>query len=189
MIEAAVWIGILTMSMLALSSALLSFYKTNRFALQDATAIAAAQHAMDIAVKAIRTTGYSNVGAYPVISIDPNQFSFYANVTKGSLNIQKVRFYTQGTALYEGIIEPSGDPPVYTGTETITKLSDYVQNLSVGTSTFFYYDQNGTQITNFTQFQNVRFVTVNLVVDVSTSSLPVELTLTSSAALRNLITH
>jgi type II secretory pathway pseudopilin PulG len=189
LIEIVVWIAVLTAALIALCSALVSFYHINSFAMKDAVAIGSAQHSMDTAVRAIRTAGYSQIGAYPVISIAANQISFYANVTKGSTNIEQVRFFTQGNSLYEGVIEPQGDPPAYTGTETLTDLSDYVLNTIVGTSTFFYYDQNGSLITNYTQFQNVRFVTVNLVVDVSTTSLPTQLTLTESAALRNLITH
>lgn len=189
LIEALVWIAVFTAAMLALTSSLISFYHINRFAIQDSTAIQSAQRGMDTAVRAIRTAGYSNLGAYPIISIAANQISFYANVTKGDTNIQQVRLFTSGSSFYEGVIEPAGDPPAYTGTEIISDLSDYVQNINIATSTFLYYDQSGNQITNYTQFQNVRFVTINLVVDVSTSSLPTQLTLTSSAALRNLVTH
>src|SRR6185369_10719931 len=130
-----------------------------------------------------------DIGAYPIISIAPNQISFYSSVYKGDPHIQQVRFFTQGNSFQEGVIEPAGDPPAYTGTEILSTLSDYVQNLTVGTSTFIYYDQNGALISDYSQFQKVRFVTVNLIVDASTSSLPTQLTLTSSAALRNLITH
>lgn len=188
-IEALVWIAVFTSAMIALTSALISFYHANSFAIKDASAIQSAQHSMDIAVRALRTASYSDVGAYPIISIAPNQVSFYSSVYKGDPHIQQVRLFTTGNSLQEGVIEPAGDPPVYTGTEILSNLSDYVQNLTVGTSTFIYYDQNGTVISDYSQFQKVRFVTINLVVDVSTSSLPTQLTLTSSAALRNLITH
>jgi len=189
LIEAMVWIVVFISAMLALTSALISFYHINSFAIKDANAIASAQHSMDIAVRALRTASYSDVGAYPVISIAPNQVSFFSSVYKGDPHIQQVRFFTTGNSFEEGVIEPAGDPPAYTGTEIVSDLSDYVQNLSVGTSTFSYYDQNGTLISDYSQFQKVRFVTVNLVVDASTSSLPTQLTLTSSAALRNLVTH
>ncbi len=189
LIEAMVWIVVFVSAMLALTSALLSFYRTNRYAIQEATAIQSAQHGMDTAVRAIRTASYSNVGAYPVISIAPNQMTFYANVLKGDPYIQQVRLYTQGNSFMEGVVEPTGDPAVYTGTEVLSDLSDYVQNIAANTNTFTYYDQSGAVISDYSKFQNVRFVTVNLVVDASTSSLPTQLTLTSSAALRNLVSH
>jgi type II secretory pathway pseudopilin PulG len=189
LIEALVWIAVFTCAMIALTESLLYFYRTDRYAINEAFAVSSAQHAMDIAVRAIRTASYASTGAYPVISIAPNQISFYANVNEGDPLIQQVRFFVQGTSLEEGVIEPSGSPFTYANPETITDLTDYAQNLTVGTSTFLYYDQNGNQITNYAQFQNVRFVTINLIVDASTSSLPTQLTLTESAALRNVVTH
>ena len=189
-IEVAVWVGVFTMAMLALTQSLLFFYKVNRYTLQDATAIASAQHGMDAVVRALRTASYSNVGAYPIISIAPNQISFYANVIKNDPLIQQVRFFVQGTSLFEGIIEPSGNPLTYaSSSETITTLSNYVQNAAQATTTFFYYDQNGAPISNFTNVSALRYVTVSLIVDVSTTTSPNQLNLISSAALRNLVTH
>ncbi len=187
LIEAVVWIAIFTVVMIALTQSLLSFYRTNRYALQ---AISAGQKGMNIAVQALRTAAYSNNGAYPVIAIGPNQVSFYASVIKGDPLIQQVRFFVQGTTLYEGTIEPTGDPLSYaSSSEVITNLSNYVQNLAQATSTFSYYDQNGNPITNYASYQNMRLVTISLIVDVSTTTSPTQLTITSSAALRNLITH
>jgi type II secretory pathway pseudopilin PulG len=190
LIETAVWIAIFASTMVLLAESLLSFYKTNRYTLQQATAISSAQQSMDTVVRALRTASYSNSGAYPIISIAPNQVSFFANVVKNDPLIQQVRFFVQGNSLFEGIIEPTGNPLAYASTsEIVTSLSNYVQNISAGTSTFFYYDQSGNPISNYTNFNNARFVTVNLIVDVSTTSSPTQLTLISSAALRNLVGH
>jgi type II secretory pathway pseudopilin PulG len=190
LLEAVIWIAIFTMVMITLTQSLLSFYRTNRYAFQEAEAISSAQKGMNAAVEALRTASYSNNGAYPLVSIAPNQVSFYASVIKGDPLIQEVRLFVQGTALYEGTIEPSGDPLSYaSSTEVVTDLSNYVQNLTVGTSTFIYYNENGNPMTSYGNYQDVRLVTINLIVDVSTSSLPTQLTITSSAALRNLITH
>ena len=187
LIEAMVWITVFTAAMLALVSSLLYFYRTNDYALKEVNAVSSAQHSMDLAVRAIRTASYSNIGAYPIISIAPNQISFYASVNKGDPLIQQVRFFVQGNSFEEGVIEPSGNPLSYANTEAITDLTDYAQNLTMGTSTFVYYDQNGATISDYSKFQNVRFVSINLIVDVSSSSLPTQLTLRSSAALRNLL--
>lgn len=190
LIEAIVWIAVFASTMIMLSQSLLSFYRTNRYTLQEATAISSAQHTMDVVVRALRTASYSNNGAYPVVSIGANQVSFYANVLKNDPLIQQVRIFVQGTSLEEGIIEPSGDPLTYaSSSEKVTELGDYIQNITLATSTFLYYDQNGSQILDYSNFVDVRFVTVNLIVDVSSTSLPTQLTLTSSAALRNLVGH
>ncbi len=187
LVETVVWVGVFTFAMIALTSALLSFYRTNSSAIKESSAIAAAQRGMDNAVKAIRIVSYSANGQYPVVSIGANQFSFYANITPGSGQIQKIRLFVAGSSLYEGVIQPSGDPPSYVNPETIYTLADYVQNLTVGTSTFGYYDQSGALINDYNQFVKVRFITINLVVDASTTSIPAALSLRSSAAMRNLI--
>jgi type II secretory pathway pseudopilin PulG len=190
LIEAVVWIAIFTSVMLALTQSLLYFYRANRYSFQEAEAISAAQKGMNVAVQALRTASYANNGAYPVVSIAPNQVTFYASVVKNDPLIQEVTFFTQGTALYEGIIEPSGDPLTYaSSSEVVSNLSNYVQNITVATSTFTYYDENGNQINNYNDNADVRLVTINLVVDVSTTSLPTQLTITSSAAFRNLVGH
>jgi type II secretory pathway pseudopilin PulG len=190
LIEAVVWIAVFTAVMITLTQSLLYFYRANRYTLQEADAISSAQHGMDVVVRALRTASYSNNGAYPIISIGPNQISFYANVVKNDPLIQQVRFFVQGTSLLEGTIEPSGDPLTYaSSSETITTLTKYAQNLTLATSTFTYFDQNGSSVSNYASYNNVRFVTINLIVDVSTTSLPTQLTLLSSAALRNLVGH
>ena len=190
MIEVIVWVGIFASSMIILSQSLLSFYRTNRYTLQEATAISSAQHSMDAVVRALRTASYSNNGAYPIISIAPQQISFYANVIKNDPLIQQVRFFVLGNTLKEGIIEPTGDPLTYaTSSEIVSTLSNYVQNYYQSTTTFSYYDQNGALISNFAQFNNARFVTISLIVDVATTTSPTQLVLTSSAALRNLVGH
>ena len=190
LIEAVVWIGIFTLTTIALTQSLLYFYRINRYTLQEATAIASAQHGMEQVVKALRTASYSNNGAYPIVSISPSQIIFYANVVKNDPLIQQVRFFVQGNSLLQGLTEPSGNPLIYaTSSEIITTLSNYVQNVSLSTTTFTYYDQNGGQINNFANFSDTRYVTVSLIVDVSTTTSPTQLNLVSSAAMRNLVTH
>ena len=190
LIEMIVWVAVFTMTMLVLTQSLLYFYRTNRYTLQEEEAISSAQHGMNIVVQALRTASYSNNGAYPVISIAPNQVTFYANVIKGDPLIQQVRFFIQGNSLLEGITEPSGNPLSYSSSsEAITTLSNYVQNLTLATSTFTYYDQGGNLITTMANYDGMRFVTINLIVDVSTTSAPTSLDLMSSAALRNLVGH
>lgn len=188
-IETIVWIAVLTSAMIALGSSLVYFYHTSRYAIEQASAVASIQRGMDTVVRTIREASYASNGAYPIVSISQNQISFYANINRGDALIQQVRFFVQGSSLMQGVIEPAGDPPLYTGTEVVSKLSDYVQNLSIATTTFTYYDQNGALVTDFTKIGAVRFVSINIVADVNTNNQPTPLTLRSSAALRNLIGH
>jgi len=189
LIETIVWIAVFTSAMIALGSSLVYFYRTSRYAIEQASAVTSIQHGIDTAVRTLREASYSSNGAYPIISISANQISFYANVNRNDPLIQQIRFFVQGSSLMEGVLEPVGDPPVYTGTEVVSTLANYVQNLSIATTTFTYFDKNGAEITDYTKTGAVRFVTATIVADVNVNNMPNQLVLHSSAALRNLLNH
>ncbi|MDO8521756.1 MAG: hypothetical protein Q7S08_00520 [bacterium] len=185
LLEAAVWVSILTLVLLALNASLLFFYRTNKYAVEQSTAVTSAQHGIDRLVRIIREASYSSQGAFPVVSTGANDFVFYADVD-ADLLIEKVHYYISGTNLMQGITDATGDPPGYTTAEATSTLSDYVRNISQNVSTFRYYDVNGAEITDYSKWANVRFVNVNLAVNVDPNKLPNQLTMSSSAALRNL---
>lgn len=187
MVEVTVGIAVLIIVLLALTTTLQYFYRTNKYAVEQSGAVTSAQRGMDKVIRTIRESAYSSQGAFPVVSISANDFVFYSDVDSDPL-IEKVHYFVSGTALIEGIVDATGDPPAYTGAEATATVSDFVRNLDPGvaTSTFRYYDGAGVEITNYTQWAKVRFVQVNLVVNVDPNKLPNQLTLRSSAALRNL---
>ena len=187
-IETLVWISIFTFAMLAIVTTLLSFYRTNRYTLEQADAVTSAQRALEESVRTIREGAYSSQGAFPIVSVNTNDFVFYADIDDDAL-IERVHYYLQGTNLMRGILNPTGNPPDYTGSETASAIAEYVRNTDQGISVFRYYDEIGSEITNYTNWTSVRFVSVNLAVNVNVATLPNQLTLSSSAAIRNLIGH
>lgn len=188
LIETMVWISVFTLAMLAIVSTLLSFYRTNAYTLEQATAVTSAQRALEQAVRTIREGAYSSQGAFPIVSIATNDFIFYADIDNDAL-IERVHYYIQGTTLMRGVLDATGNPPDYTGTEAASVVAEYVRNTDQSLSTFRYFDEIGSEITNFTNWTSVRFVTVNLAVNVNVATLPNQFTLSSSAAIRNLIGH
>ena len=185
MIESAIWISILSVTLISLMTSILYFYRTNKYAIQQSSAVSSAQSGIERMVRTIREASYSSQGAFPIVSIGQNDFIFYADVDTDPL-IEKIHYYISGTNLMQGITDATGDPPVYTTAEIASAISDYVRNLSEGVVTFRYYDTDGAEITNYAQRANVRFVRVNVVVNVDQNKLPNQLNLSSSAALRNL---
>ena len=188
-IEAMVWIALLVSAMTAIASTVLYFYRTNAYSLEQSTAVTSAQRGLEAMVKTIREASFSSQGAFPVVSVSPNDFIFYADIDNDPL-IERVHYYLSGTSLRRGVLNPSGDPPDYTGVETVDTVADYVRNSSFGTTTpvFRYYDALGAEIaSSTTAYTAVRFVKVTLAVNVNTQTLPNQLSLYSSAALRNLI--
>ncbi len=186
LLEVVVWVGMFAVTMVAIVSSLLYFYRTSSFALQEATAVTSAQRGIDRMVRTIREAAYSSNGAYPVVSLAANDFVFYADVDSDSA-IERVHYYVQGTNLYEGIVNPTGDPPAYTGAEVATIIAENVRNISQALGAFTYFDASGVQILNYTNILGLRFVTANIVVDVDVNKPPVSVTFRSSAAMRNII--
>ena len=185
-LEVIVWIGMFVMAMAAVASALLSFYRASGYAMQEAGAVTSAQHGIDTMTRTIREAAYASNGAYPIVSFAANDMIFYADVDSDSA-IERVHYYVQGTSLYEGILNPTGDPPVYTGTEVVTVIAENVRNISQSLNAFTYYDASGIVITNYSNTSGLRFVTANIAVDADTNRPPASVTIRSSAAMRNLV--
>lgn len=189
MLEVAVWIGLFVFALGAITSSIIYFYRTNSYAIEQGTATISAQRGIEEIVKVAREVSYASDGAYPIISMAANQLALYADIDSDPY-IERVRYYVAASGgdeyLYRGVINPSGDPLSYSQAETISIVTDHVRNLAQGTSLFSYYDADGAPITDLTQIDDVRFVTVNLVVDVNPLKSPTVLTLRSSAGLRNL---
>lgn len=186
MLEALVWVALFASAMLAITSSLLAFYRTNSYAIQQGQAVVSAQRGIEQAVRVIRETAYSSQGAYPVVAMGANSFTFYAN-TDSDVFIEKVRYAVEGTNLIVGTVDPSGDPPAYTAPEVTSTAADYVRNIERSMTTFHYYNSAGTEITDYTRIADVRFVTIDLIINIDVNRLPNELTLHSSATLRNVV--
>lgn len=186
LIETLVWIAVLVIVFQALGLTLNYFYRTNRYAIEQANAVTSGQRGVDQMVRVMREAAYSSEGAFPIISIAANDFVFYADIDSDPL-IERVHYYVQGTDIMRGVIEPTGDPLAYSGSETVERVAEFVRNTAAGTPLFRYYNEVGTEITNYSGWTTVRFVKVSLVVNVDESTLPNQLVLSSSAALRNLV--
>jgi len=185
LIETMVWISMFTFAMIALVSALLSFYRSNTYTIEQAQATASAQRGVARMVETLREATLASDGAYPVVSIGTDEITLYSDIDDDPL-IERVRFFIQGTELRQATLEPSGSPLAYTGSDVESVVSHDVRNGVAGIVTFRYFDAGGNEITEFSDVSGVRFITIDLVVNVNPDRLPNELTLRSSATLRNL---
>lgn len=184
MIDVVVWVSIFLISIMALVSSVVYFYRTNRFAVDQASSIASAQRGIDTMVRVMREAAYSTNGAYPVISFSANSFSFYADLTNDGY-AEQIRFFLESNQLKRGVVSPAiGSQTPYSGAETISVISSYVRN-DASTPLFQYYDAAGVAITNYSAIASVRFVVATLVADVDPLRTPTLLTFRSSATLRN----
>ena len=185
LIETVVWVSITLSAMLAIVTSVQYFYRTNNYAVEQAAAVSSAQRGIENMVKTMREAAYSSNGAYPIIAISTSSVAFYADIDSDPF-IERLRFFLEGDSLKRGMIDPSGDPPVYTNPETISSVSDYVRNIDQGVTTFRYYDVNGDLMTDLNDISALRFIEVTVVVNINPFRLPNQFTLRSTAALRNL---
>lgn len=186
LIEALVWIAMFTAAMIAIVTSVLAFYRTSNFALQEATAITAAQRALDVMVRQIREASYASNGAYPIVSMATSSFAFYAEID-GDSGIERIRYYLDNRNLVRGVIEPTGDPASYAAAEATSSIAENVRNSTEGINLFSYTDKNGAAVSNFSLIGEPRFVTINISVDIDPNRTPTTTKLRSSAAIRNLI--
>jgi hypothetical protein len=176
------------MAMTAVTSSIIYFYRISNYSMQEASAVTSAQRGIDTMVRTIREAAYASNGAYPIVSIAANDIIFYADVD-GDSGIERVHYYIQGTNLYEGVLDPSGDPPSYSGSEVATVIAENVRNTAESLNAFTYYDTVGSQITNYASSSILRFVTANISVDIDTNRPPAAVVIRSSAAMRNIVGH
>jgi type II secretory pathway pseudopilin PulG len=185
LMETVVVIAILIIVLGALTSSIRYFYRTNSHALEQSFAINSARIGIERMVKDIREAAFSDEGAYPVISMATSSFSFYSDIDE-DIFVEKIRYFLDGTDLNKGVTNSSGDPLVYDDSdEVVSLISDNVRNNADSIEFFSYFDTSGTQVTNLASTTDLRFTTIEIVVNVNPTRLPNNFTLRSSAALRN----
>lgn len=185
LLETLVWVAITSMIMLAIVNSVQYFYRTNTYAVEQSAAVTSAQRGIDSMIQTMREAAYSSNGAWPIIAMASTSFAFYADVDEDPF-IEQIRYFLSGNSLIRGVIDPSGDPPVYTNPETTSVVSDDVRNVEQGITMFQYYDLNGNLMIDLTRIAEARFVQATVVVNVNPFRQPNQFTLRSTAAFRNL---
>jgi type II secretory pathway pseudopilin PulG len=88
----------------------------------------------------LRQTEIAMDGAYPLSILDDNQLCFYADIDNDGL-VERRRYFVEGTVLKRGIVEPSGDPPIYNLNDE--KISTIFETIDISRlPMFFYYNGN-----------------------------------------------
>ncbi len=186
LLETIIYIAIFSFSMVVISNALITFYQTNRYTLEQINQLDSARIGLNSMVTSLREAAYSASGAYPLEAVDVNNITFYSDID-GDGTIERVRYFLSGNNFQRGIIKPVGIPSVYnSGSEIITTVAQYVRNAENNVNIFTYYDTTGAQMNSPFVLINIRWIQIKLVVNVNPATMPNEFTLRTSATLRNL---
>ena len=188
-IEVIISISVFVLVAGVLFASVTYFYRTNKYSIDQAFAIEEARRGVELMTRDIREATYSDEGSYPIISAGPNSFYFYSDTDRDS-NVERIRFFLEGSMFKRAVTKSSGDPLVYDdANETVSIISDNVRNAEQDVDIFSYYDSAGVEITDLSNIMDIAFVKVNLIVNADNNRKPNEFTLRSSATLRNLKTN
>lgn len=177
--------AIFAVVMSAIVGSVIFFYRANTATLEQAFQIESARRGVASLVRDIREAAYGDNGAYPLSEIASTSITFYSDTDKDAV-IERIRYTLVGTEFFRNILDSSGAPPRYTGGGATTTVSEHVRNDELPAPIFHYYDADGNEVTDYTEVDEVRSVTVSLIVNVQPIRAPEEFMLRSKATLRNL---
>ncbi len=187
LIETIVVIAVTAIASLMIFAGINTLYEDHRISLEQASAIQSARRAIEDIAETLRRTTQASDGSYPIAVMDPYAITFYAD-EEGDGLVERVRYTLSGEELVRGITEPTGTPLSYdpVANEVVATTTTDVRNIPLATPLFRYYDSAGAEVTNMGNVDEVRFVEVEVIININPATLPTDFTLYSSAALRNL---
>lgn len=193
LLETTFTIAIFTTAILIVGNFVTRGYQTIKFTQEQNTAIKEAQKGIKTMVKEIREARTGDNGAYALVKADDQEFIFYSDIDQDN-DIERVRYFLNGTDFIKGVIEPSGNPITYIEqNEATSTLSQYVQN--GGDPIFYYYngDWPGDIINNPlptpSRLVDTKLMRVYLKINITPDRSPTYFELESSTQIRNLKTN
>ena len=186
LIEAVVVIAISTIIMFAITESILQFYKYNAYAIAQAGQVDTARRGMSILVQDLREMTFADDGTFPLAVMTPHKVGFFSDIDRDN-SVEYVEYELAALTLKKRIYGAVGNPPVYgTTPESTHTLSEYVQNQTLATSTFLYFNKNGVLASSTTNITDIVYIQGQIIVNIDLVRDPGQFMLRSSAALRNL---
>ncbi len=186
LVEAMMTVFIYTLVMFAVITSISTFYTYNAYSMAQSYQVTQARKGIEVLVRDAREMTFADDGTYPLARMEEHAVGFYSDIDRDN-SVEYVEYELASTTLYKRIYGAVGNPPVYdTVPETTYTLSEYVQNLDQGVSTFLYFDSEGIQADASTPVTDVVYIETQIVVNIDPIRDPGEFMLKSSAALRNL---
>lgn len=188
LLETVVVVALFTIVMLAVLDSIASFYRLNGYTIAQTEQVNHARQGTEQLVRDLREMTYADNGAFPLVVMSSYRVGFYSDIDRDN-SVEYVEYrLTSSTTLQKRIFNATGTPPSYSTTtpDTTFTLSQFVQNQIQNTPMFVYYDSNGLPATATTTVADIRYVKLNIIVNIDPIKDPGEYALRSSATLRNL---
>lgn len=187
MVEMLVTIALLTIMMGMIFSAVYYFYTYNAYALAQAAEVDNARRSLARLTRDIREMTYAEDGSFPIVIKEDHLLGFYSDIDYDN-SVEYVEYELATTTFYKRTYNATGNPPTYNLSNPDEEIivSEFVQNNLEATSTFSYFDTTGGQLDETDLLTDVRYVRVQIIVNVNPVQAPGEFLLRTSIAPRNL---
>jgi len=190
LVEAIVVTTLFSVLTIVLLESIVRFYSINSYTIAQAAEVDSARRGLELIIRDIREMTFADNGTFPLALMGTSTIGFYSDIDRDN-SVEYVRYALLGTTLRKYVYNATGTPLTYSTTtpdETII-VSDNVRNIAQATSTFRFYDDTHKLATATTTVTDIRYVAVQLIVNVDPTRTPGEFTIRSSAAPRNLKTE
>lgn len=186
-IEMIVVLAMFAILSLAVGNAISSFYRFNAYTIAQSYQVDNARRGVERLVRDLREMSFADDGAFPFVYRSTTSVMFYSDIDRDD-SVELVEYELVDTTLYKYEFNAVGTPPTYSTTtpDRTFILSEYVQNLNQDVPLFGYYDEHGVVMSATTTVTDIRYVDVNLIINIDPVRDPGEYSLRSSASLRNL---
>lgn len=188
LVETVTVVSIYTLLLLVISTSIFNLYQYNGYTIAQSYEVDNARRGLQTWLSDAREMVYADDGTFPIAVTEPNRIGFYSDVDK-DFSTEYTEYKLATTTLYKYTYEATGTPPVYNlVTPTRTEiLSEYVQNRVNGTSTFMYFNTNGTQLTGTSSMlTDIRYIEAHIIVNIDPLREPGEFMLRGGVTPRNL---
>jgi type II secretory pathway pseudopilin PulG len=192
LIESLVTLAIFILVLAGVVELVLGGYRAYYYTFQQAQAISEARYGVETMVKEIREARAGDDGSYIIEKAEDYEFIFYSDIDKDG-DTERVRYFLEGSDFKKGVIDPTGDPPVYITdpedpeySEKIFILSKYVRNQP---PIFHYFDGSLQELPPPARLKDTKLMRVYLVVNIDPNRPPQDFVLESDVQLRNLKTN
>lgn len=182
--EIVIVVGIFGLIAIALGTFNKDVFLLSFIARDSIESVSDAESLMRVMAKELRTAAPGDNGGFPIISASTSTITFYTD-SDGNGTHEKIRYFVNGLDLKRGIVQPSGQPATYVGTESVKTLMKNVRNGT--TSMFLYYNvATGTPLTMPVDPAKIKLVEVNVFLDANVQRAPAIRKFTTKATIRNL---
>ena len=189
LVEMVMVTAMFSLLMIAVGNSVATLYRVNAYTIAQAHEVASARRGVESFIRDVREMTFADDGTFPLARMEEHIIGFYSDIDRDS-SVEYVEYeLATSTVLTKRIYNATGTPVTYdtSSPDETYILSEYVQNILQGTSTFFYSDTYGNLSTGTSSVTDIRYITTQLIVNIDPVRSPGQFMLRSSAALRNVI--